>query len=103
MHALLYTNRVLERIETLSTKIAGNKIKIKTLAGQEHTIAYQKSMEEVSHLEYDLGFLREQVDVETNTEGRGGLEGLFRKCHTIISLLLIATDTSDVRVAAATA
>jgi hypothetical protein len=76
----VYTHRVLERIETLSTKIAGNKIKIKTLAGQEHTIAYQKSMEEVSHLEYDLGFLREQVDVETNTEGRGGLEGLFRKC-----------------------
>jgi hypothetical protein len=77
---------VLERIETLSTKIAGNKIKIKTLAGQEHTIAYQKSMEEVSHLEYDLGFLREQVDVETNTEGRGGLEGLFRKCSLHLSL-----------------
>ncbi|KAG5191148.1 hypothetical protein JKP88DRAFT_11261 [Tribonema minus] len=68
---------VMDRIEALQTKVAGNKIKVESLAGQEHTIAYQKSMEEINHLETELTFLLEQVDVEANTGGLGGIAGLF--------------------------
>mmetsp|Transcript_18924 Transcript_18924/g.26662 ORF Transcript_18924/g.26662 Transcript_18924/m.26662 type:complete len:353 (+) Transcript_18924:2-1060(+) len=69
---------ILEKIAFLETKIEGNKIKMESLAGQEQTIAYQKTAEEITNMETNLSYLRDKVDVDSNTGSIGGFEGLFR-------------------------
>ncbi|CAM9183692.1 unnamed protein product [Phaeothamnion confervicola] len=64
-------------IGMLERKIAGQQEKIKSLAGQEHTIAYTKSMEEVENMTMRLETLRAKCDIASNTGSLGGLHALF--------------------------
>eukprot|EP00903_Cladosiphon_okamuranus_P018672 g17186.t1 len=76
VHAIEDLDAVAE-IEAIKKRIVNQEAKMKSLEGQESSIAYSKCKSDIDTMGMDMDALLEKVNSAPNTEGLGGIPGLF--------------------------
>ncbi|CAN0193805.1 unnamed protein product [Ectocarpus sp. 12 AP-2014] len=64
-------------IEAIKKRVVNQQAKMKSLEGQESSIAYSKCKSDIDVMKLDMEALLERVNSAPNTEGLGGIPGLF--------------------------
>ncbi|CAN0226491.1 unnamed protein product, partial [Hapterophycus canaliculatus] len=64
-------------IEAIKKRVLNQQAKMKSLEGQESSIAYSKCKADIETMGLDMEALLEKVNSAPNTEGLGGIPGLF--------------------------
>ncbi|CAM9703546.1 unnamed protein product [Pylaiella littoralis] len=64
-------------VEAIKKRVLTQQAKMKSLEGQESSIAYSKCKADIDVMRLDMEALMEKVNCAPNTEGLGGIPGLF--------------------------